>query len=332
MSAVERETWVDNVKVIACILVVLGHFFQGITNENILPRNDLFQWFNQTIYYFHVPLFFICSGYLYQTFSRVEDIHSWRRNTLKKVLNLGVPYFVFSFAKWFVKAILSDDGLSGLFDVWFLYPMPPYWYLYALFFLFLVTPTFRNKTMAVGGLVIAMLAKIIGMLAECDVKAISYILSHEIWFVIGMCISVWNIKAYIKKSMIIIPIVTGVVFGVLSVLIYKANMQHAMASFIMGLIACCSIIMMVMILFKGGKQVEVFAYLSKYTMPIFLMHTLFAAPVRIILLKAGIWNAAVHVVLGLLISFVGPIVAMAIISKSKRLEFFLYPGKFIKIG
>lgn len=62
------------------------------------------------------------------------------------------------------------------------------------------------------------------------------------------------------------------------------------------------------------------------------MHTLFAAPVRIILLKAGIWNVAVHVVLGLLISFVGPIVAMAIISKSKRLEFFLYPGKFIKIG
>lgn len=180
MSAVERETWVDNVKVIACILVVLGHFFQGITNENILPRNDLFQWFNQTIYYFHVPLFF----------------------------------------------------------------------------LFLVTPTFRNKTMAVGGLVIAMLAKIIGVLAECDVKAISYILSHEIWFVIGMCISVWNIKAYIKKSMIIIPIVTGVVFGVLSVLIYKANMQHAMASFIMGLIACCSIIMMVMILFKGGNRLR----------------------------------------------------------------------------
>lgn len=61
----EREIWVDDVKVIACVLVVLGHFFQGITNESILPANDLFQWFNQTIYYFHVPLFFICSGYLY---------------------------------------------------------------------------------------------------------------------------------------------------------------------------------------------------------------------------------------------------------------------------
>ncbi len=26
-----REKWVDNVKVVACILVVLGHFFQSMT-------------------------------------------------------------------------------------------------------------------------------------------------------------------------------------------------------------------------------------------------------------------------------------------------------------
>ena len=41
-----REKWVDDVKVIACILVVLGHFFQSMTKANILPENDLYQWFN----------------------------------------------------------------------------------------------------------------------------------------------------------------------------------------------------------------------------------------------------------------------------------------------
>ena len=30
-----REKWVDDVKVIACILVVLGHFFQSMTKANI---------------------------------------------------------------------------------------------------------------------------------------------------------------------------------------------------------------------------------------------------------------------------------------------------------
>lgn len=72
----QREIWIDNVKVIACVLVVLGHFFQSMTKANILPANDLYRWFNQTIYYFHVYLFFICSGYLYQKWSRVEDVGS----------------------------------------------------------------------------------------------------------------------------------------------------------------------------------------------------------------------------------------------------------------
>lgn len=327
----EREIWVDDVKVIACVLVVLGHFFQGITNEDILPANDLFQWFNQTIYYFHVPLFFICSGYLYQKFSKVEDIHGWKSNVLKKALNLGIPYFMFSFAKWIVKTIFSDDGMSGLFDIWFLHPIPPYWYLYALFFLFLITPTFQNKAMATWGLAAALFAKILGMVGQYDVKVVSYILSNEIWFVMGMCLSVWNVKAFIKKNMVVIPIVTGSAFTALSVLIYKASMQHAMVSFLMGLIACFSIIMTVMMVFKNGKQTAVLAYLSKYTMPIFLMHTLFAAPMRSMLLKVGICNAAFHVTAGLIISFAGPITVAEIFKRSKWLELFLYPGKLIKI-
>ena len=66
-------------------------------------------------------------------------------------------------------------------------------------------------------------------------------------------------------------------------------------------------------------------------MPIFLMHTLFAAPLRTLLFKFGIENAVIHVTLGIAISFAGPIIAAVIMEKSKWLEFFLYPGKFIKI-
>ena len=93
-----REKWVDDVKVIACILVVLGHFFQSMTKANILSENDLYEWFNTTIYYFHVPLFFICSGYLYQKYSKVNSVGGWYRNVAKKVLALGVPYATFTTA------------------------------------------------------------------------------------------------------------------------------------------------------------------------------------------------------------------------------------------
>ena len=127
-----REKWVDGVKVIACILVVLGHFFQSMTKANILPENDLYEWFNTTIYYFHVPLFFICSGYLYQKYSKVNSVGSWYRNVAKKVLVLGVPYATFTTATWVLKKVFSssvNDQIGGLGETLFFHPTAPYWYL-----------------------------------------------------------------------------------------------------------------------------------------------------------------------------------------------------------
>ena len=71
--------------------------------------------------------------------------------------------------------------------------------------------------------------------------------------------------------------------------------------------------------------------MAKYTMPIFLMHTLFAAPVRTILLKIGITNAVAQIVVGLLAGFIGPVIVAMILEKTKYLEFVLYPNKVIKI-
>lgn len=85
-----REKWVDDVKVIACILVVLDHFFQSIIKSIILPENDWYKWFNTTISYFHVPLFFICSGYLYQKYSKVNSMIDWGKNMTKKLLARGM--------------------------------------------------------------------------------------------------------------------------------------------------------------------------------------------------------------------------------------------------
>lgn len=175
-----REIWVDNVKVIACILVVLGHFFQSMMQANVLPANDLYQWFIQTIYYFHVPLFFICSGYLYQKLSVVNDLHNWGKNIRKKLLVLGVPYFTFSFATWILKTLFSsavNNQIGGLGDTLFLHPTSPYWYLYALFFLFLITPTFQKRSMAMIGLFIALAFKALGIFGggmECKLFHTSF--------------------------------------------------------------------------------------------------------------------------------------------------------------
>ena len=155
----KREVWVDYVKVFACILVVLGHFFQSMVKANILPENGLYAWFNTTIYYFHVPLFFICSGYLYQKYSIVDGLSSWKQNTIKKAVVLGIPYFAFSLATWLLKTVFSgsvNNEMGGLLDTLFIHPTAPYWYLYVLFFIFVLIPTVRGEKGVYALLVIAL--------------------------------------------------------------------------------------------------------------------------------------------------------------------------------
>ena len=316
----KRDCWVDNVKVVACILVVLGHFFQSMVKAEIIADSSLYQWFNTTIYYFHVPLFFICSGYLYQKYSRVDNDDSWFRNVLKKGLALGIPYFTFSTITWVLKTVFSgsvNDQIGGLGSTLFLHPTSPYWYLYCLFFIFVVTPTFASKKTSLIGLIIALAMKLVSLAGGgTSVYAINTVLSNEIWFVLGMSIN-WLELSWVKPQFGVILFGLFLVLSILPVDFWGM-------SFVFGIIACLGVVMM---LYKTKYD----SPLARYTMPIFLMHTLFAATMRSVLLKLGIGSSVIHVVLGLGISFVGPIIAAWIMKKTKWLEFFLYPNKFVKI-
>ena len=123
----------------------------------------------------------------------------------------------------------------------------------------------------------------------------------------------------------------GIIFLILTVLIYLAKITNGIVGFLIGVMACMFVIGLVTNWDRNRQQNKLFKFLSRYTMPIFLMHTLFAAPLRSVLLKVDISNSMIHVISGIMISFAGPIVATEIMKKTKILEFFLYPGKFIKI-
>lgn len=268
-----------------------------------------------------MPLFFICSGYLYQKYSKVDSINSWFRNVLKKGLALGVPYFTFSFITWVLKTIFSgsvNQQIGGLAGTLFLHPTSPYWYLYCLFFIFLITPTFVSKKTNMIGLIIVFAMKFVSLAGVgTSIYSIDTILANEIWFVIGMSIN-WLELSWIKPQFGVILFGLFLVLSILPVDFWGM-------SFLFGIIACVGVVMM---LYKTKHACP----LSRYTMPIFLMHTIFAAPLRSLLLKVGIGNAVIQITAGLMISFVGPIIAAIVMSKVKYLDFFLYPGKYIKIG
>ena len=128
-----------------------------------------------------------------------------------------------------------------------------------------------------------------------------------------------------KIRRVIVGAILGTVFIVLRLWSYQFD--NGWIAFGMGILACTAVFMLIV----GCKEKKTLSKFAKYTMPIFLMHTLFAAPTRVALLKLGIDNGVVHVMIGLLISFAGPIVAMWILEKIK-LEWIVFPGKLLEIG
>ena len=329
-----REVWIDSVKILACVLVVLGHFFQSMAEAGVIQKGYIYGWFIQTIYFFHVPLFFICSGYLYQKLTIVNSMKTWTKNILKKVLALGVPYFFFSTVTWLLKNLFSNTvnhmADHGLMDSLLFCPLSPYWYLYALFFLFLMTPTLKTDRMAVICIIFSIIMKIIkgpiGDRVDYIPQFISYILGQEVWFVFGMSISYFNLNKIMAKRQKWGAGI-GIIFILLSIFIYATNFMFNGLDFLMGFLACVAVLMILMSVKKTGFV----SRFSQYTLPVYVMHTICAAALRSIFFAAGVHNLAIHIVFGIGISFFGPIIAAEIMKRIWKLDFLLYPGKYVKM-
>lgn len=333
----KREIWIDNIKVIACVLVVLGHFFQSMVKSDICPETTLYTWFDQTIYFFHVPLFFLCSGYFYKQSGRGLKAH-WHL-ILKKLWVLGVPYFVFGTASYILKNFFSDavnTQPDSLLETFFTSPAAPYWYLFTLFFLFAFLLPVETKRSAfiliILSAVLFLTIKPVELLFQQQTGFslpffLSSIARNMIWFVLGVFIRVFNLKKILRKPFWLL----GIPFLVLSVLSVQYNLRRSQSfRLLMGMLACIAVVSAVLYICKNNRQSKLMMFLSQYTMPIFLMHTIFAAGMRSILLKLDVTSLPLHILLGLLSTFLLPILAMIILEKLKPLDFIVYPNRHCK--
>ena len=118
-----RETWIDMCRGIGIILMMLGHRVK-------------FPWF---IYGFHMPFFFILSGYLFKV---SDDIKQFAVKLFKRYL---IPYYVLAFVNIAIDVILAyinkrpypfaeelDQVISALACQAPVQGAPPLWFLPAL--------------------------------------------------------------------------------------------------------------------------------------------------------------------------------------------------------
>lgn len=124
-----RDPWLDNAKLVLVALVVVGHSIV------LLPTSDLEQQAYDFVYYFHIPVFVLVTGYLSRSF-RYTPKHLW-----SLVTTLAVPYVLFS---WLMAQFRHQVGGEALLDPIFTNPRWPMWYLAVLIIWRLATPIFKR--------------------------------------------------------------------------------------------------------------------------------------------------------------------------------------------
>lgn len=135
MTEHNRIEWLDLAKVIGIYLVVLGH----------LPSM-----FGGAIFMFHMPLFFILSGWLY----KARDFKSELKRSAKSLL---VPYVLFSVLMLVEHTIKGDMDFSSAFVLWITgqWEILPgewrsLWFLLVLFQMRLLSSICKSKAITVA--------------------------------------------------------------------------------------------------------------------------------------------------------------------------------------
>lgn len=297
----------------------------------VLWKNWLLSGFVQVIYHFHVALFFFASGYLFQrSAERCATLKAYGRKKLLRLVDLVIPYIIFSVINYVIMVILGDSVnnavMTSLWKTLLLSPIAQMWFLYALAMVTLVTPAMRSNKGCAALITAAVTVKVVGMFPALRlVDATSYILWHELWYVVGM---LWAFKGI--RMNLLWTLLSAVAFaGVCALEFIQGSLNGVLETVatLTGVLMCVGFFQLVTE--KRERLSPVWSILARYMLQIYLLHTIFAAGVRIVLMKLGVMNAPIHLVLGFAASFVGPVVCAWIAERTKVLNFAFCPSKTV---
>lgn len=136
----ERDASIDTLRGIACVLLVTMHVIGYDEGSGIhIPDGSALRWYTDSMVYLRMPLFSFLAGFVY----------AWRPTHAPtvyptfmsaKMRRLLVPYVVFVPLIGVAQTLVPDANNStgrNTFE-WFLYALPPYWFLLAMFWIFAV--------------------------------------------------------------------------------------------------------------------------------------------------------------------------------------------------
>ena len=323
----ERLAYIDSLKGIGIILVVMGHFFIPYTDYLNDPVN-------QVVYSFHMPLFFFLSGLVYGHVPK----DSLKIFLVKKTLSLLFPYLFFSLLYCFIKnytwtSLLLDNELHG-----------GYWFTMTLFFVMLlnhiIDRSVKTQNAYIRVIVQIVLTTVLLLVAKFEVVPVAFsavisfdkIAKYYLYFQLGKFImqSAW-IKSVIEND-ITITVLILVYLYVFCRYGYTLDSVNIF-SFVLSICGVCVVYNIVLKNQKLFYANGFLPFLGRKSLEIYLTHFLLlhVIPHEIV---SGFGVIYIQIIILLLLSMsiiVISLVVSYILSRSSLFSLLLYgKGKYAK--
>lgn len=321
----QRIEWVDVLKGLAIICVVIGHGIIGIQDSkasSYLLFPQLINEIRNIIYSFHMPLFFIVAGAFVGHWVQLPIGEAFS----KKAWRLGYPYFfwggITACAMEFARGSINGKmGLHNYLNSWYT-PFSEYWFLYILFFMFIVYYLYSQLKLSArmhAGLFLGLALFLYVVNPYIPSVWISYrMFRFTVFFAVGVFISsIYGFDQIVgNRNCLIGSFVTFVL--VVSIYLWQLNLNpHGKLTYYLFLFTSILgtwLIANLAALISKAKGI-IYSYLDfcgKYSMQIYCIHIFFLAGMRMVLLRTFLFSHPNQI---LLICILTSLIASAIFIK-----------------
>ncbi|MDE3750535.1 acyltransferase family protein [Pediococcus pentosaceus] len=328
----KRIKWIDFGKGFTILLVVIGHVSLGLLESGSFNNDTKFLLLLvQLVYVFHMPVFFALSGYFFKI---VDSKNDFIEVFKKKIISLGIPYVAFSLVMLCVKRIGGGSVRRPVDIMTFLniykQPIDHLWFLYALFGIYIYMSFLslyikNNKIL----LLVSLLGYGIATLFPTNIYIVQRVLTWSPMFILGRVLR--NIQ--LKKYMIYLSSLGYIVYLIIWLIFnFKTRINYSVPG-MEGIIFLVSIVLAFSVypfIREDNKFFRYFTRCGKESLPIFLMHAPIASVIRIVLLKLGITQIFIQLIVGIVGAWFISIIIFRIVHRIKYLDFFLYPMEYLR--
>ena len=317
----KRIEWIDALKGFATLLVVLGHCIDGYKTAYLFPKyQDIFVSLYAFIYSFHMPLFFLVSGYLFHlAYNNVSQ-----KKFFFKVLDIVLLYFIFSTAQILVQILMQGkiNRTVDFVDILRLpvYALPPYWYLYVLAALYVIFYFIVKKPHLIKLGLCFCVSCLSLFYAWSGAFQLASILYYSVFFEIGGILSFSRLE-FKRPLLCVLGLLALACIGFyINIRISKAIIAMTLSlAVVISFIKC-----------KALSDNKLFLLCGKYCLPIYLVHCYFTAGTRVVLKALCIKSVSPYLVSGMVLGVFAPIVIYEVCSRIHFLEFVFKPANVLQ--